>query len=73
MGTDSLASNDQLCIFNEINVLKKHFPFVQMEQLLQWATINGARALQIDDMYGSFEKGKKPGVLLLGDGVRMIV
>ena len=73
IGTDSLASNDQLCIYNEINVLKKHFPFIQMEQLLQWATINGARALQVDDVYGSFEKGKTPGVLLLGDGVRRIV
>lgn len=73
IGTDSLASNDQLCIYNEINVLKKHFPFIQMEQLLQWATINGARALQIDDMFGSFEKGKKPGVLLLGEGVRRVL
>jgi cytosine/adenosine deaminase-related metal-dependent hydrolase len=73
IGTDSLASNDQLCIYNEINVLKKHFPFIQMELLLQWATINGARALQVDEMYGSFEKGKTPGVLLLGEGVRRIV
>ncbi len=73
IGTDSLASNDQLCIYNEINVLKKHFPFIPMENLLQWATINGARALQVDDIYGSFEKGKTPGVLLLGEGVMRIV
>lgn len=73
IGTDSLASNDQLCIYNEINVLKKHFPFIPMENLLQWATINGAQALQIDNMYGSFEKGKTPGVLLLGEGVRRIL
>jgi len=33
--------------------------------LLQWATINGANALMIGDQYGSFEKGKKPGVLQL--------
>lgn len=73
IGTDSLASNEELCIYNEINVLKKYFPFIQMEQLLQWATINGARALQVDDIYGSFEKGKTPGVLLLGKGVRRIL
>lgn len=73
IGTDSLASNDQLCIYNEINLLKKHFPFISMEQLLQWATINGARALQIEDMYGSFEKGKTPGVLLLGEEVRRVL
>ena len=40
-----------------------------MELLLQWATINGAQALQVDDKFGSFEKGKTPGVLLLGEGV----
>jgi imidazolonepropionase-like amidohydrolase len=54
-------------------VLKKHFQFIPMENLLQWATINGAQALQIDDKYGSFEKGKTPGVLLLGEGVRRIL
>jgi len=73
IGTDSLASNDQLCIYNEINLLKKYFPFIPMQQLLQWATINGAQALQVDDKFGSFEKGKTPGVLLLGDGVRRIL
>jgi len=74
IGTDSLASNDQLCIYNEINILKKHFPFIPMENLLQWSTINGARALQVDDIYGSFEKGKTPGVLLLlGEEVRRIL
>ena len=38
-----------------------------MIQLLQWATLNGARALGIDKKYGSFEKGKTPGVVLIGD------
>ena len=33
--------------------------------MLQWATINGARALQMDDELGSFEKGKRPGVVLI--------
>ncbi len=34
-------------------------------QVLQWATINGAKALQWNDELGSFEKGKKPGVILI--------
>ncbi len=65
LGTDSLASNDQLSIMAEINTLKKHFPLLQLEMILPWATINGARALGIESMYGSFEKGKKPGVVLI--------
>jgi hypothetical protein len=29
--------------------------------------MNGARALQMDNILGSFEKGKKPGVVLIGN------
>jgi cytosine/adenosine deaminase-related metal-dependent hydrolase len=43
-----------------------------METLLKWATSNGAKALQLDSLLGSFEKGKKPGVLLIKDNERFI-
>ena len=65
LGTDSLASNDQLSILEEIKTISKNFSGLQLSTLLQWATINGARALGIDNMYGSFEKGRKPGVVLV--------
>jgi len=65
LGTDSLASNHQLSILAEMNTLKKHFPHLSYEQMLVWATGNGAQALGIDDKFGSFEKGKQPGVLLI--------
>ena len=65
LGTDSLASNDQLSILEEIKTLQKHFPQLELATLLQWATINGSRALQLDKSVGSFEKGKKPGVVLI--------
>jgi aminodeoxyfutalosine deaminase len=58
LGTDSLASNTQLSILAEIKTLQLHFANINMETLLQWATINGATALGIDAQYGSFEKGK---------------
>ena len=64
LGTDSLASNHQLSITAEIKTIHDHFPRIDPEQLLKWATINGARALQVDNIAGSFEKGKKPGVVL---------
>ena len=65
LGTDSLASNEQLNILEEIKIISKNFPGIQSSTFLQWATINGARALGIDNIYGSFEKGKKPGVVLV--------
>ncbi|MEI8052143.1 MAG: amidohydrolase family protein [Bacteroidota bacterium] len=67
LGTDSLASNDQLSIWEEIKLLQQHFPHINISEMLKWATSNGARALKIDERYGSFEVGKRPGVVLIGD------
>jgi len=65
IGTDSLASNWSLSVMDELKTITKHFPDIPLSELLQWATVNGARALQMDEVLGSFEKGKQPGVLLI--------
>lgn len=65
LGTDSLASNHTLSIWEEILTIRKHFPAIMLEEILGWATYNGAQALGITDLYGSFEKGKQPGVVLI--------
>ncbi len=65
LGTDSLASNDSLSILSEIKTIHEYFPAIDIEILLRWATSNGARALQMEEILGSFEKGKQPGVLLI--------
>jgi len=65
LGTDSYSSNWQLSIAKEILSIKKSFPTLSLETILQWATISGAKALQWDDKLGSFEKNKKPGLTLL--------
>ena len=65
LGTDSYAGNWHLNIFEEIKTIRTNFPAIALETILQWATINGAKALQADHIYGSFEKGKKPGVILI--------
>ena len=65
LGTDSLASNHQLSILEEMKTITKNFPEIKTETLLKWATLNGAKALQMDNSLGSFEKGKKPGVVLI--------
>jgi cytosine/adenosine deaminase-related metal-dependent hydrolase len=73
IGTDSLASNHTLSVAEEIGVIQKHFPHIPLEKLLQFGTINGAKALKIEDVFGSFEKGKKPGVNLLNINDKQIL
>ncbi|MES3019782.1 MAG: amidohydrolase family protein [Bacteroidota bacterium] len=65
IGTDSLASNDKLCILSELKVIRKNFPSLSFKETLRWATINGARFLGIDHKFGSIEPGKKPGLNLI--------
>jgi cytosine/adenosine deaminase-related metal-dependent hydrolase len=65
LGTDSLASNDELCIFSELKTLHANFPELSLTKTIAWATLNGAKFLSIDERYGSIEKGKKPGLNLI--------
>lgn len=73
IGTDSYASNDQLNIYEEIKTICKYFPTISLPTVLGWATMNGAKALKLDAVVGSFETGKKPGVVLLGEVAERIV
>lgn len=65
LGTDSVAGNRSLNILDEMKTIQKIFPGIPLQEMLQWATINGARALQMQNILGSFEKGKKPGIVLI--------
>ncbi|MFN4233884.1 MAG: amidohydrolase family protein [Bacteroidia bacterium] len=64
LGTDSLASNHQLSIWEEIKTIQQHFPEIELNELLTWACKNGAEALQLKQ-FGTIEKGKKPGLNLI--------
>lgn len=72
LGTDSLASNHQLSILAEINAIRIHEPRIPLEELLRWATLNGAEALQMEHLLGSFEPGRHPGVLLCSHDLRTV-
>ena len=65
IGTDSLASNSNLSILEELKTLQFNFPDTPVEDLLYWGTMNGAKALKEEKRFGSIERGKKPGLLLL--------
>ena len=66
-GTDSLASNDRLSMLEELKTLHKFYPWVPLQDLIVWATLNGAMALGEEKVFGSIKPGKKPGLLLLQD------
>lgn len=65
IGTDSYSSNHSLNVLDEIKTLLKNFPALHMQYPLQWATLNGAKALGFDETFGSFERGKQPGIVLI--------
>lgn len=65
LGTDSLSSNDDLDMVKELACLHESFPEVPMEEMLEWACLNGARFLRKDDVMGSITPGKRPGIVLV--------
>ncbi|MDR0724945.1 MAG: amidohydrolase family protein [Prevotellaceae bacterium] len=67
IGTDSLSSNTNLSILQELKILDSKFPETGLQNLLRWATLNGAEALNLDSELGSFDLGKRPGVFVLSN------
>ncbi|MFZ9718495.1 MAG: amidohydrolase family protein [Chitinophagaceae bacterium] len=66
LGTDSLASNHSLNMLDELRAIQHAFEDeITLCELLQWVTLNGAAALKMENNLGSFDAGKKPGVLLM--------
>lgn len=65
IGTDSLTSNWQLNILEEMKTILKYQSYLDFETVLQWATINGAKALGFSNILGSIEAGKTPGLVLI--------
>lgn len=62
IGTDSLASASTLSMVEQMRQLQDRAP---LEELLRWATWNGACALGMQHEIGSVEAGKRPGLVLL--------
>jgi len=70
LGTDGVASNNNLNMFEEmkiaVNLQKKDSPEAVTEQeVLDMATINGAKALGLSQEIGSIEVGKKADLLII--------
>lgn len=63
VGTDSLSSNTTLSMIEEVKTLIARG--YSQEQVLGWATHNGAIALGIDSWAGDLAAGKRPGIVLI--------
>lgn len=72
LGTDGAASNNDLDMFEEMDLAAKLQKLARMdpralpaEQVVEMATIGGARALHMEKEIGSLEAGKKADVILI--------
>jgi 5-methylthioadenosine/S-adenosylhomocysteine deaminase len=72
LGSDGAASNNNLDLFEEMDLAAKLQKLAHMdpsvlpaEQVVAMATINGARALHMQKEIGSLEAGKKADVILI--------
>jgi cytosine/adenosine deaminase-related metal-dependent hydrolase len=65
VGTDSYASNYSLSILDELKTISVHAPYIKLQTLVRWATLNGAEFLGLQNQLGSIEKGKHPGLNLI--------
>jgi cytosine/adenosine deaminase-related metal-dependent hydrolase len=63
VGTDSLASVDDLNLFAELAAMRRLAPRVPAARLLESATLAGAAALGFDAELGSIEPGKRAQLL----------
>jgi 5-methylthioadenosine/S-adenosylhomocysteine deaminase len=72
LGTDGAASNNNLNMFEEMNLtallhkgVRQNPLLINAGQVLRMATINGAKALNFESEIGTIEKGKKADLTIL--------
>ena len=63
IGTDSLASVEDLSVFGELAELRRLAPGVPAARLLESATIHGAEALGFEADYGTVAPGKRADLI----------
>ena len=75
LATDSAASNNNQDLFQEMNIAAKLQKVTRMDpralparQVVEMATIGGARALHLDKEIGSLEVGKQADMIMIGTG-----
>jgi cytosine/adenosine deaminase-related metal-dependent hydrolase len=59
LGSDSLASVESLSMFDEMVFISNAFPKISPAEILAMATVNGAKALGFDKIFGALTPGKR--------------
>jgi aminodeoxyfutalosine deaminase len=65
LGTDSLASNDDLSVWGEMRALHELAPDIPPPAIVRMATVNGARALGMEDRGGAMRPGLPARLLVV--------
>jgi len=65
LGTDSLASNDSLSLFDEMRAFQREFPSVPPQETFHMVTVNPARALRKENDLGRIRPGFKADLIAI--------
>jgi cytosine/adenosine deaminase-related metal-dependent hydrolase len=65
LGTDSLASVDDMSLFSELAALRALAPTVSAASLLASASVEGARALGFEADFGTIEPGRRASLIAI--------
>ncbi len=65
LGTDSLSSNPEVSLWREMHILRQDHPVISDRSIVAMATLGGARALGLEQDYGTLEPGRRAAVLAI--------
>lgn len=68
LGTDSLASNQSLSLFDEMRAFETKFPGSSPQEILQMVTVNPARALRQENALGRIGPGFRADLIAIPIG-----
>jgi len=68
LGTDSLASNDSLSLFDEMRAFRRSEPGISPDKILKMVTVNPARALHQENSLGRVQPGFRADLIALPCG-----
>lgn len=63
IGTDSLASNHQLSMVEELKCIQEAYPHIPLEEMLKWSSLHGAQLLGLSHQLGSLRENTQPGLV----------
>jgi aminodeoxyfutalosine deaminase len=63
IGIESIVYSESMDLFDELNFAKQRYPHIPAKEMLEWVTINPAKALKAEHELGSLEKGKLADII----------